>query len=138
MGEGTRARWRLQQEERFHIDLAAAENLPFLRQWIGANPHAVLQVAEAFVAQVTSQAFAPGVLSRGHVHPQRDSIFTKGPSDVLDHATGEIASGGNLGIDATKKNPGEGFKRPWPPLIKMDEAVRKAIDARFGVAETKL
>ena len=25
--------------------------------------------------------------------PQRDSIFTKGPSDVLDHATGEIASG---------------------------------------------
>src|SRR5690242_7135792 len=25
--------------------------------------------------------------------PQRDSIFTKGPSDVLDHATSEIASG---------------------------------------------
>jgi hypothetical protein len=24
--------------------------------------------------------------------PQRDSIFTKGPSDVLDHATSEIAS----------------------------------------------
>jgi len=52
--------------------------------------------------------------------PQRDSIFTKGPSDVLDHATSEIASGSKLGIDATKKIPGEGFKRPWPPLIKMD------------------
>jgi hypothetical protein len=22
--------------------------------------------------------------------------------------------------DGTKKIPGEGFKRPWPPLIKMD------------------
>ncbi|MEI9863052.1 MAG: hypothetical protein WDN00_00540 [Limisphaerales bacterium] len=29
--------------------------------------------------------------------PQRDSIFTKGPSDVLDHATSEIASGQQAG-----------------------------------------
>jgi 4-hydroxy-3-polyprenylbenzoate decarboxylase len=64
--------------------------------------------------------------------PQRDSIFTKGPADVLDHATSEIAIGSKLGIDATKKLPGEGFKRPWPPLIKMDEAVKKKIDALFG------
>jgi 4-hydroxy-3-polyprenylbenzoate decarboxylase len=64
--------------------------------------------------------------------PQRDSLFTKGPSDVLDHATSEIARGNKLGLDATKKLPGEGFKRPWPPLIKMDEAVRKKIDALFA------
>jgi len=64
--------------------------------------------------------------------PQRDSIFTKGPADVLDHATSEMAIGSKLGIDATKKLPGEGFKRPWPPLIKMDEAVRKKINALFG------
>jgi 4-hydroxy-3-polyprenylbenzoate decarboxylase len=44
--------------------------------------------------------------------PQRDSIFTNGPSDVLDHATSEIASGSKLVSDATKKLPGEGFKRP--------------------------
>jgi 4-hydroxy-3-polyprenylbenzoate decarboxylase len=56
--------------------------------------------------------------------PQRDSIFTKGPADVLDHATSEIAMGSKLGIDATKKLAGEGFKRPWPPIIKMDEAVK--------------
>ena len=62
----------------------------------------------------------------------RDSIFTKGPSDVLDHATNEIASGSKLGIDATKKLPGEGFKRLWPPLIKMDETVRKKIDHLFN------
>jgi 4-hydroxy-3-polyprenylbenzoate decarboxylase len=61
--------------------------------------------------------------------PQRDSIFTKGPSDVLDHATSEIASGSKLGIDATKKMPGEGFKRAWPPLIKMDESVKAKIDS---------
>jgi len=27
-----------------------------------------------------------------------------------------MVSGGKLGIDATKKLPGEGFKRPWPTL----------------------
>jgi 4-hydroxy-3-polyprenylbenzoate decarboxylase len=64
--------------------------------------------------------------------PQRDSIFTKGPADVLDHATSEMAMGTKLGIDATKKLPGEGFKRPWPPLIKMDEAVKEKISALFG------
>jgi 4-hydroxy-3-polyprenylbenzoate decarboxylase len=69
--------------------------------------------------------------------PQRDSIFTKGPADVLDHATSEMAMGTKLGIDATKKLPGEGFKRSWPPLIKMDEAVRTKIDALFNASKTK-
>jgi 4-hydroxy-3-polyprenylbenzoate decarboxylase len=64
--------------------------------------------------------------------PQRDSIFTKGPSDVLDHATSEIASGSKLGIDATKKIPGEGFKRAWPPLIKMDAAVKAKVEKLFN------
>ena len=44
--------------------------------------------------------------------PQRDSLFTKGPSDVLDHATSEIASGSKLGIDATKKMPGKVSNAP--------------------------
>ena len=65
--------------------------------------------------------------------PQRDSIFTKGPSDMLDHATSEIASGSKLGIDATKKLPGEGFKRPWPPLIKMDAAVKAKVETLFNL-----
>jgi 4-hydroxy-3-polyprenylbenzoate decarboxylase len=65
--------------------------------------------------------------------PQRDSIFTKGPADVLDHATSEIAIGSKMGFDATKKLPGEGFKRPWPPLIKMSEAVRAKIDGLTGM-----
>ena len=53
----------------------------------------------------------------------------RGPADVLDHATTEVGIGTKLGIDATRKWPGEGFKREWPPLIKMDEAVKKKIDA---------
>jgi 4-hydroxy-3-polyprenylbenzoate decarboxylase len=65
--------------------------------------------------------------------PQRDSLFTKGPADVLDHATSEMAAGSKLGIDATKKLPGEGFKRPWPPLIKMDAAVREKVNRLFGL-----
>jgi len=64
--------------------------------------------------------------------PQRDSIFTKGPSDVLDHATSEIASGSKLGLDATKKMAGEGFKRAWPPLIKMDAAVKAKMETLFN------
>jgi len=39
--------------------------------------------------------------------------------------------------DAPKKLPGEGFKRAWPPLIKMDDAVRKKIDSLFGNAGDK-
>jgi len=57
--------------------------------------------------------------------------------------TSGIAIGSKLGIDATKKLPGEDFKRPWPPcgaealgerrltLIKMDEAVCRRIEALF-------
>jgi len=44
----------------------------------------------------------------------------------------EIASGSELGIDATKKLPGEGFKRPWPLLIKMDAAVTARVEKLFG------
>ena len=63
--------------------------------------------------------------------PQRDSIFTRGPADVLDHAASEIAMGTKQGIDATKKLPGEGFKRHWPPLIKMDAAVKAKVERLF-------
>ncbi len=65
--------------------------------------------------------------------PQRDSLFTRGPADVLDHATTDIASGTKLGLDATKKLPGEsGFNRQWPPLIKMDEAIKKKVNSILG------
>jgi 4-hydroxy-3-polyprenylbenzoate decarboxylase len=47
---------------------------------------------------------------------------------VLDHATTEIASGSKLGNDATKKLPGEGFKRPGPLLVEVDAAVKANVE----------
>ena len=51
---------------------------------------------------------------------------------MLDHATSEIASGNKLGIDVTKKLPGEGFQRLWPPFIKMDAAVKAKMEKLFN------
>ena len=59
--------------------------------------------------------------------PQRDTLMTRGPSDVLDHATNEVGIGSKMGIDATKKIPGEGFKRPWPPIIRMNPEIQARI-----------
>lgn len=64
-----------------------------------------------------------------NTEPQRDSIMSRGPADVLDHATSEIGVGSKLGIDATKKIEGEGFNREWPPLIKMDESISAKVES---------
>jgi 4-hydroxy-3-polyprenylbenzoate decarboxylase len=39
-----------------------------------------------------------------------------------------IIAGTKLGIDAKKKLPGEGHKRGWPPLIKMDESMKARVE----------
>jgi 4-hydroxy-3-polyprenylbenzoate decarboxylase len=36
-----------------------------------------------------------------------------------------------MGIDATRKGPGEGFQRPWPAEIMMDPAVVKLVEERW-------
>jgi 4-hydroxy-3-polyprenylbenzoate decarboxylase len=66
--------------------------------------------------------------------PQRDSLLTRGPADVLDHATPDVGVGSKMGFDATRKTPGEGFKRQWPPLIRMDDAVLKKVSTMLGGA----
>jgi 4-hydroxy-3-polyprenylbenzoate decarboxylase len=63
-----------------------------------------------------------------NIDPERDIIFTKGPADVLDHATPVMGFGSKIGIDATHKLKGEANTRPWPPIIKMDDAVKKRVD----------
>lgn len=35
--------------------------------------------------------------------------------------------------DATKKLSGEGFRRSWPPLIKMDAAVKVRVGKLFNL-----
>ena len=38
----------------------------------------------------------------------------------MTQANSKIVLGSKLGIDAPKRIPGEGFKRPGPPLINFD------------------
>lgn len=71
-----------------------------------------------------------------HIDPERDVEFVLGPVDVLDHAARLPQYGSHMGIDATRKWSGEGFTREWPDEIRMDEATRALIEAkwpRYGI-----
>lgn len=63
-----------------------------------------------------------------NIDPQRDTIFTPGPADALDHASRLPCLGSKMGIDGTRKLPAEGFTRPWPARIEMTEEVREKVD----------
>ncbi|MBV9463009.1 MAG: menaquinone biosynthesis decarboxylase [Verrucomicrobiae bacterium] len=63
-----------------------------------------------------------------NVDPQRDCLFTRGPSDSLDHAPTEPNIGSHMGIDATGKVEGEGYKRGWPKEVCMPDEVRARVD----------
>jgi hypothetical protein len=39
----------------------------------------------------------------GNIDPQRDVLITRGPVDVLDHASAQFSFGSKMGIDATRK-----------------------------------
>jgi len=67
-----------------------------------------------------------------HIDPERDTRFTLGPIDVLDHASRAFTFGSKMGIDATTKLPEEGFQRPWPDVIAMSEDVKKLVDAKWA------
>ncbi len=64
--------------------------------------------------------------------PQRDSTFVKSPCDALDHAPTVPCIGSHMGLDATRKLPGEGHTRGWPALVKMPPAVKARVDALRG------
>src|SRR2546428_4387874 len=57
--------------------------------------------------------------------PQRDSTFVKSPCDSLDHAPSLPNICSHMGLDATRKLPGERYQRHWPELVKMDETVEE-------------
>lgn len=63
-----------------------------------------------------------------NIDPQRDIEFVLGPVDSLDHASRLPNFGSKMGVDATRKWPAEGFHRPWPKVIKMDEKVQQRVD----------
>ena len=63
-----------------------------------------------------------------NIDPQRDIEFVMGPVDSLDHSSRLPDFGSKMGIDATRKWPGEGFTRPWPDVIAMSAEVKRRVD----------
>ena len=63
-----------------------------------------------------------------NIDPERDIQFVMGPIDSLDHSSRLPNYGSKMGVDATRKWPAEGFKRPWPGVIRMSEDVRHRVD----------
>ncbi|HTC92094.1 MAG TPA: UbiD family decarboxylase [Terriglobales bacterium] len=76
------------------------------------------------IADVTLKAL-------NHIDPERDIQFTLGPVDSLDHASRLPNFGSKMGIDATRKWPLEGFNRPWPDEILMDEKTKGLVDKKW-------
>jgi 4-hydroxy-3-polyprenylbenzoate decarboxylase len=66
-----------------------------------------------------------------HIDPERDIQFTLGPVDSLDHASRLPDYGSKMGIDATRKWASEGFARPWPDEIVMDDTTRMIVDKKW-------
>jgi 4-hydroxy-3-polyprenylbenzoate decarboxylase len=66
-----------------------------------------------------------------NIDPERDIQFTLGPVDSLDHASRLPNFGSKMGIDATRKWPTEGFTRPWPDEILMDEITKAQVDKKW-------
>ena len=66
-----------------------------------------------------------------NIDPERDIQFTLGPVDSLDHAARLPNFGSKMGIDATRKWPAEGFTRPWPDEILMDDKTKALVDKKW-------
>jgi len=62
------------------------------------------------------------------IDPERDVQFVLGPVDTLDHAARMQDFGSKMGIDATRKWKSEGFNRPWPDEMLMDEKTKSRVD----------
>ncbi len=70
----------------------------------------------------------------GNVDYAHDALHTIGPVDHLDHGSYEQFYGGKLGIDATRKLPGEGYRREggWPQECVLDPGTRAAVERRWS------
>ncbi len=62
---------------------------------------------------------------------RRDTVIADGPCDVLDHSTPYMGAGAKIGIDATRKIPGEGVVREWPDLLVMSDEVKGRVTRRW-------
>jgi 4-hydroxy-3-polyprenylbenzoate decarboxylase len=63
---------------------------------------------------------------------RRDTVIVDGPVDILDHAAPFEGAGGKIGIDATRKIPGEGTVRGWPGRIVMSDSIKNLVTRRWS------
>lgn len=73
-------------------------------------------------------------------HPGRDTIFSEGPADMLDHAAPVRGVGHRMGIDATSKSAEEGHPRDWPAALDVDEETAQLVAQRwqnYGITNRK-
>jgi 4-hydroxy-3-polyprenylbenzoate decarboxylase len=73
-----------------------------------------------------------------NIDPERDIQFTLGPVDSLDHASRLPNFGSKMGVDATRKWSSEGFQRPWPDEILMDEKTKSLVDSKWKTLAKEL
>jgi len=66
-----------------------------------------------------------------NVDPRRDTVIADGPLDILDHAAPHEGAGSKMGIDATRKIPGEGTIRRWPSPLSMRPDILKRVEQRW-------
>ncbi|HIE11903.1 MAG TPA: menaquinone biosynthesis decarboxylase [Desulfotomaculum sp.] len=66
-----------------------------------------------------------------NIDPRRDVTLSEGPLDVLDHSSPRFAYGSKMGIDATRKWPGEGHEREWPEEIVMSDEIKALVDRKW-------
>lgn len=64
--------------------------------------------------------------------PKRDTMIVEGPLDVLDHSAPLPLFGSKMGIDATKKWPGEGHLREWPDDIVMSPEIVELVTRKWS------
>jgi len=64
--------------------------------------------------------------------PKRDCFFVEGSVDTLNHASPQFNYGSKMGIDATRKLPGEGHPRPWPEAIAMSPKIQEQVSRRWA------
>lgn len=66
-----------------------------------------------------------------NVDPRRDTFVVEGPLDILDHAAPHEGAGSKMGIDATRKIPGEGTIRRWPMELEMSPEIKAQVTRRW-------
>lgn len=66
-----------------------------------------------------------------NISPERDLILVNGPTAPHDHASVQMGVGKQLGIDATRKWPEEGYPREWPERLVWPQEILDQVQRRW-------